>query len=192
MSEGISMKAFGDIIGVSGNAVKKAIDSGRIPMRYVSRRNGKGSYLIKDVKGAREAWGENTNHTKSHQAGMPRADTVPDPYDRETKADIPKSNTALTSGKARAVRETYQAKLAQLDYEEKSGKLISADKVKMAQFTQGQILREAIMNIPDRVTSSLAAELGKDVPAHVVHAILEKELRNILIEVAKHGRTANG
>lgn len=190
MTIGLSMTKFGELIGVSGNAVKKAIETGRIPMRYVGRRNGKGSYIITDPVGARHAWGENTDHSKSHQAGKPRADKVANPDDREGQADIPKPTDTIRAGKARAHREVFQAKLAQLEYEEKSGKLGDLNKIKMKQFEQGQILREAILVIPDRIAAELAAKLGKDVPVHVVHEVMERELRNVLIEVAKHGRTA--
>lgn len=186
------------MIGVSGEAVRKAVDSGRIPreaMGEIVLKTGKTRPAIKNVEMAIASWGANTNENHAGQRGKVRADKVKEPEAREAKeSPLPTAGNAPVSAsgfaKAKAVRETYQAKLAQLEYEEKSGKLISTDKVRIAQFTQGQIIRDAILNIPDRIAAQLAATIGREVPAHTVRTVMDVELRNILIEVAKLGRSS--
>jgi phage terminase Nu1 subunit (DNA packaging protein) len=197
MADLVPLREFGRMIGVSGEAVRKAVDSGRIPkeaMGEIVLKTGKTRPAISNVEMAIASWGANTNQNHAGQRGKVRADKAAEPEQREAKESplaAPGNAAVGASGfaKAKAVRETFQAKLAQLEYEEKSGKLISTEKVRIAQFTQGQLIREAVLNMPDRIASQLAAELGRDISAHVVRTVMDTELRNILIEVAKFGRS---
>jgi phage terminase Nu1 subunit (DNA packaging protein) len=191
MAELVPLREFGRMIGVSGEAVRKAVDSGRIPreaMGEIVLKTGKTRPAIKNVQIAISSWGANTNENHAGQRGKVRADKAVEPEQREAK-ESPLPAGASGFAKAKAVRETFQAKLAQLEYEEKSGKLISTEKVRIAQFTQGQLIREAVLNMPDRIAAQLAAELGREISAHVVRTVMDTELRNILIEVAKFGRS---
>ncbi len=81
---------------------------------------------------------------------------------------------------SRAKREQYLAQLAQLDYEEKVGERIPAGVVEQERFSHGRTIRDAILNIPNRVGPALAAALGIDVDAHTVAVTMEAELRDIL------------
>lgn len=196
MADLVPLREFGRMIGVSGEAVRKAVDSGRIPreaMGEIKLSTGKVRPAIKNVELAISSWGANTNANHAGQRGKVRADKAAEPEQREAKesplAAVAGPASASGFAKAKAVRETFQAKLAQLEFEERSGKLISTEKVRIAQFTQGQLIREAVLNIPDRIAAQLAAELGREVSAHVVRTVMDTELRNILIEVAKFGRS---
>lgn len=196
MADLVPLREFGRMIGVSGEAVRKAVNTGRIPkeaMGEIVLSSGKTRPAIKNVEMAIASWGANTNVNHAGQRGKVRADKVTEPEQREVKESplAAASGPASASGfaKAKAVRETFQAKLAQLEFEERSGKLISTEKVRIAQFTQGQLIREAVLNMPDRIAAQLAAELGREVSAHVVRTVMDTELRNILIEVAKFGRS---
>ena len=78
--------------------------------------------------------------------------------------------------KARAVREHYQARLAKLDYEERTGKLVSKDEVQIAAFNKFRQFRDHLLNIPDRLSALLAAESE----AAAVYEVLSKEIRRAL------------
>ena len=65
---------------------------------------------------------------------------------------------------ARAMREAFKAKMAKLEYEERCGQLTDASKVKNDAFKAGLIIRNALLNLPDRLADVLAAE---DDPATV-------------------------
>ena len=82
--------------------------------------------------------------------------------------------------KARAVREHYQARLAKLEFEEKTAKLIAADEVKVAAFNLFRRYRDHMLNIPDRLAAILAAE----VDAAKCYEILTSEIRKALNEFA--------
>jgi phage terminase Nu1 subunit (DNA packaging protein) len=71
------------------------------------------------------------------------------------------------------------AKLAQLDYDVKIGKLVSAEEVKNKVFQAARVTRDAILNIPDRITGELAAETDY----HRVYDLLKRELQQALEEM---------
>lgn len=189
----VSLREFGRSIGVSGEAVRKAIKTGRIPKEALGKNANNGRPEIINPELARSAWGDNTNVAKAHQASQPRADKRQ--QEAPPPADLPAGPAgganAANYAKARAVRETFAAKLAQLEFEERSGNLIPRDAVKLAQHSQGMRVREAVLNIPDRVSAALAAALGRDIDPHIVHLTLESELRTILQELATYGRKSH-
>jgi hypothetical protein len=87
---------------------------------------------------------------------------------------------AFDYARARAVRENYLARLAKIDFEERSGKLVSRDEVEIAAFNKFRTFRDGMLNVPDRVGAVLAADSD---PAKV-HAILTAEIRRALLEFA--------
>ncbi len=82
--------------------------------------------------------------------------------------------------KARAVREHYQARLAKIEYEERTGKLVSKDEVQVAAFNKFRQFRDHMLNIPDRLAAILAAETE----AAKCYEILATEIRKALNEFA--------
>ena len=91
---------------------------------------------------------------------------------------------APRSRQSRAVRETYLARLAKIEFEERSGKLLSRDEVTVTAFTVARTVRDNLLNIPDRVAAMLAAETD---PGRV-HQILSEEIRKALIELCDEVR----
>ncbi|MBI3693743.1 MAG: hypothetical protein HY238_02725 [Acidobacteria bacterium] len=49
-------------------------------------------------------------------------------------------------------------RLAKLDYEERSGKLVDAEEVTKAAFDDARVVRDRLLTIADRIASLLAAE----------------------------------
>lgn len=58
---------------------------------------------------------------------------------------------------ARAVTETYRAKLAKFNYEKELGKFVSADEVRIEAFTCARDARNQMLTIADKIASSLSA-----------------------------------
>jgi hypothetical protein len=83
-------------------------------------------------------------------------------------------------GQARTVHETYRARLAKLDYEERIGHLVAAAEVRDAAFNTYRRFRDAMLNIPNRIAPVLAAEND----AAVVHEVLAAAIREALGEFA--------
>jgi len=150
----MGIREYGRHRGVSHVAVLKAIRTDRIRQRPDG--------LI-DSEGADRDWDSNT-----HPA--PRAPNV-----------VPNSaGPAAGFAKARTVRAHYEALLAKLDFEQRSGELVSADEVKVAAFRLARTFKEHMLRIPDRVAAQVAAE-GDERRAHM---LLDSAIRAALSEFA--------
>ena len=156
----LSLRAYAKHRGVSLTAVQKAIHSGRIS----TTADGK-----IDSDRADTEW---KAKTRPGQRRTPRPTAAPSPE--------PTGVGGLDYFRARAVRENYLARLAKIEFEEKTAKLISRDEVQVAAFTKGRTARDNLLNIPDRVAATVAAESDAD----LVHQILTEEIRKALDELA--------
>ena len=142
------------------STVQKAIDSGRIS----TLPNGK---IDSDV--ADREWRENT---EVRPKGSTRKRQPPDGG----------QDAVIAAGytKSRAVREFFLARLAEIEYKEKNGSLISKDEVKIATFNEHRAMRDAMLNLPDRLAAMLAAETDEA----KVYKILLDEIRKGLNDYA--------
>jgi hypothetical protein len=125
-----------------------------------------------DVDQADRDWNSNSSPVNSPQRS------------RNVERTTEPASLGPSFAQSRAVRETYLARLAKIEFEERSGKLLSRDEVTVAAFTVARTVRDNILNIPDRVAALLAAEAN---PARV-HQILSDEIRKALIELCDEDR----
>ena len=98
----------------------------------------------------------------------------------EAPVGPPIVNSGPSFAQSRAIKEAYNARLAKLAYEEKSGALVRTDSVKVAWFNTLRVIRDRALNLPDRLAPLLAAETDPK----VVRDLLEEELRTILNDAA--------
>lgn len=173
---GVSLRAYARMRGVTLGAVQKAVKSKRITL------NQDGTI---DPERANQDWDRNTFAGKTlHSVSQPQAP-------KRTPAP-PRAGSALPAGdvgadpvaaylRARAVGETYKAKNAQLEYEERAGKLIQATKAGeyAAQFSS--IVGDALSAWPDRLAPMVAAATDEG----VVHRILLTEVNALRRKIAK-------
>src|SRR4051794_28612016 len=121
---GVSQRAYARLRGVALSAVQKAIATKRITP------NPDGSI---DPEGANEEWERNTFAGKTlHQATRPQVPPRAAAPSRGASSmpgqpDV-SSDPVAAYLRARAVTETFKAKTAQLEFEERAGKLIQATK----------------------------------------------------------------
>ena len=81
----------------------------------------------------------------------------------------------------------YAARLAQLEYEERSGALCKVEDVKLAAFKTARLTRDAMLNIPARVVNEIGALIG-EIPAdksHEILLILQREINAALTQEAE-------
>lgn len=90
---------------------------------------------------------------------------------------------AMPLGKAKALKETYLARLRKLEFEMKSGRLVDADAARKMVFDLSRQDRDSWTNWPSRVAPLMAAELGIDLVKLAV--ILEQYVREHLNERAQ-------
>ena len=155
---GLSIRAYAEhrrakgLQGGSAWSVQKALKAGRI---------SRGEDGKIDPKQADAEWELNTNASK-----RPISDCEATARD----CDAP------PIGKSRAIREDYLARLAQLDYEQRAGSLISAEKARADGFELGRAVLERLLALPAR----LGPELAPLDDARAIRLRLEKELRQAL------------
>jgi hypothetical protein len=177
-----SLRAFA---ARKGNAVSywhKQKELGRLVMVDV------GGKLLVDVERSEALIAATADPAKTHMASvnegqraMHRGTITPPPL---PQGDAYRSNTTdsknATYMQAKTAREVYEAKNAQLEYEERTGKLIKVDAVRSAWAAKITGARDALLQIPSRIAPVLAA--SSDLVE--VTALLEAELRQALAELS--------
>lgn len=147
-------------------AVLKAIKAGRI------EKEPDGTI---DPAKADAAWERNTNQAQKRKTAKRTSEN-----DAESHVGPPIVNSGPSFAQSRAIKEAYNARLAKLAYEEKSGALVRTDTVKVAWFNTLRVLRDRALNLPDRLAPLLAAETDPK----IVRDLLEEELRTVLTDAA--------
>ena len=173
---GISMRAYAQQRGVSHEAVRKAIASGRI------HPEPDGS--IDPIK-ADAQW---DRHTRTAQPTPPKASTsrasAPPPQASQSP-QTSDDTRGVDYHKARAVRETYAARLAKLDFEERSEKLVSKADTDTLFFTLARQLRDRIQQIPRKVAPEIVALVVASPDVRGVTDILDAAIREALEDLSR-------
>lgn len=183
MSELLSIRAYARQRGVSHVAILKAAKAGRITLV-----DGK-----VDPTTADQQWAANTNPGQGHAAAskasaatLEAAKAAAGPGESRPPGGQGGGNGAVagpTYAVQRAIREGYMARLARIEYEMKTGKLVEADKVRVKAFNAARKAREMLLGLPDRLSPQLAGETN----TFEIHRILTEELRRICTEIS-HAR----
>lgn len=168
MSQLLSAKAYAKHRGVTLAAVLKAITEERIKASV--RRKGPG-YQI-DPELADKEWSLNTDSGSGYPAHAKNRQETQD----QAGDDEPEDGEPITYAQARAQHERFKARLAQLELEQREGKLVEADVVKREAFRTARLVRDALLNLPDRI----AAELANETNQFKVHQRLVSEIRRAL------------
>lgn len=163
------------LMGCKPPSVSKAISSGRISAAVVERDGRK--YLDRDL--AVELWHKNTKQSPLQPEKI--AGRAPRPSSA-SKEDVKGYIDSLPDDAipdlniSRERREHYQAELAKLEVDMKRKELVPADAVKKEAFNLAKTVREALINIPDRVSNQFAAESDPQ----AVHMALSNEIQSAL------------
>ena len=178
----MSLRAYARHRGVALSAVQKAIATGRIHPEPDGR--------IDPIK-ADAQW---DRHTRTAQPTTPRVTTTrPPPVTQHASQPAPPPPMPQATDdargvdyhKARAVRETYSARLAKLEFEERTGKLISKDEVDIKYFQLARQLRDRMQQIPRKVAPEIVALVVADPDVRGVTDILDVAIREALEDLAR-------
>ena len=189
----IGIRAYSRHRGCTHHAVQKAITGGRLT--ELSKANPTGSF-VRDGRGhakidpvaADDEWSSNTDELQQrerHRQPAPRSaqaapaggELFPQPAPPAAPdAGGPAQPRKPTLASAQAVRTTYLAQIAKLEYEERLGSLVKADGVRVEAFKVARTVRDALLSMPDR----LAAELATMGDTHEVRERLHAEIRACL------------
>lgn len=145
--------------GVSHTSVAKAIRQNRI------RATPEGKI---DSEQADRDWAKNTSQVNQRHHEAPAA--APGPQ-----------VGGPSYSQSRAVRETYMARLAKIEFETRSSKVMDKAEVQAMFASFGRAIRSAHENLPAQIAPMLAGVTDLD----QIEAIVRKELRAVDESVAK-------
>ena len=163
---GISLRAYAKARGCSLTAVQKAIATKRIT------RLPDGSI---DAERANREWSKNTF------AGQTIREAAPPERLPMNESPTPTGDPVTAYLRARAVKESFQARTAELDYKERAGKLIDAARASEYAATFSAIVKDGLMAMPDRLAPMLAAVDDEK----TIHRMLGAEITALLRKVSK-------
>ena len=169
----MSLRAYARHRGVALSAVQKAIASGRIHPEPDGR--------IDPIK-ADAQW---DRHTRTSQPSTAKVTTARPPAAPPPMPQANDDTRGVDYHKARAVRETYSARLAKLEFEERTGKLISKDEVDIKYFQLARQLRDRMQQIPRKVAPEIVALVVADPDVRGVTDILDVAIREALEDLAR-------
>ena len=179
------MRKAARLSGATHVAVHKAIVAGRLSRSVV--RDAGGRLLGVRPSLADEEWTAGTDQTwqrTTFGTGRPAMPPRQEPlFDGGADAPGPDpagqvgsgQSGALTYARARAVREGFLARLAQLEYQERTGALVSADDVRREAENAGREIRDAMLAAVQRVAPELVPLAGDEraMTDHLVHAVTD-------------------
>ncbi len=183
MAEYLWVDDFAQRLGVSEAAVRKAIRTGRVTAVWKDRRTGRKRLAWPR---AAEEWQANTDPLRRTHVGPRSGSAGAHRLDLDVRLKTASSGTGegtpagLSYAEARTRREAYEAQLAKLECEQKAGLLIPAAQVQAKAFKLGRQVRDALLNIPDRLAHELAGEDQVD----RVKEILARELEVAIAPIA--------
>lgn len=174
----ISQREYARLRGITHSAVQKAITA-----RRISTVDGK-----IDPEVADREWKENTDQSKPSNivTGRPKHRRHPNqPAAPMPLGDaFPGGTTGPPSkgyAQARAVRESYDARLRKLEFEQRNGKLIDADEVRVVAFNRARRTRDLLLAVPDRLAPILVAVTD---PIEC-HRVLTEEITRVCEELSR-------
>ena len=171
------------LIGIDGSRLSRLRQDGTLDGTW--RRKGNRYYF--DVEKLRAALENNLAPENRGRRGKKPGEKIKTESDkRQTIKKSGISDEAKTMGysKARELNEAYKAALKKLEYEERSGKLVSREIVEKQAFDAANATKEACLAIPDRVAPLVAAESD----AFQCKQIILKEINYILQEIGEKVR----
>ena len=184
----LSVRAYARHRGVSHTAVQRAIKSQRL-VRSLGR-NAAGEWQIVDVALADQEWDANGDLTrapaaiKEREAARPASGTeavppvppVPPPADAVDPGSVPSGELTLSA--AAAQEKAWKARLAELQYREKTGELVDARAVEMKMVEVFTRCRTKLLGIPSKLKTRSPHLTPADLRA------VDAEIRQALEELA--------
>lgn len=190
MPEPMGLREFGRFIDLSGEAIRKAIKTGRIPANLIGEitlGSGRTRPVIKDPEAARAAMDKNTSpNYRQDSAAISRGRAAVGRGVSGIEAQQAAAPVAAPAGggsapsivQSRAITEAYKARLAKLEYEEKSGKLVNADEVKIRLSGMVSTARSRLLGVPSKAKGRIPHLTVDEI------ALLDELVREALEDVA--------
>lgn len=166
----INADKMAEILEISPRMVRKLATSGKIPVRRIK------GVMMFDAAAVIAARADRDPLRGGDRSKEREGD--PDNADAEDFDAINLSQRKIAHWRARFSES--EAALAEIERQKKSGVLVMAEDERKIGFRIGRAVRDRMMNIADRLASTLAAESD----AAQIHIILTREIRDACAELA--------
>lgn len=165
----IKASAFAARMGVSPQAVRKAISEGRLDESV--ERNGK-LWLIDEEAGVAE-WDRNTapQFQRGRMAARQQVAAAVTPPPAGGAGKMPSQSQAA------AVRTWYQAKLLELDLKERNGQLVLSADMERVRFESGRRVRDAVLRLGQQMIGDIA---------RAANGLTPKQRSEVLMVIERH------
>lgn len=200
MADGLSLREFGRRHGVTGEAVRKAIKTGKIPADCIEH-NERGWPVIVNETRAASSWSINRDPNQvrdkatmaagAKRGWAQRRGEDPPPEDDSDEPAAPSGTGVgqpLRAGgslpsitESKAITEAYKARMAKLEFEKESGKLVNADQVRVGYVNQVTAARNRLLGVPSEAKQRMPHLTIEEIE------ILEDLIANALEETANEG-----
>lgn len=193
MAEKISYREFGRRVGLSGEGVRKAIQTGRIPAEFIGEltlKSGRKRPCIVNPEKAAAAFGVMTNPLQQRDRAKisrsmekaharRRGEHVPEDDDGEAAgAGMVQAGGRIPSiAQSNAIKAAYQARLAKLEYEERSGKLVSSDAVKVKVVNMVKAAQTKLRGVPTKAKTRIPTLTVSDI--EILEDLIDEALQEL-------------
>ena len=138
------------------------------------KKGGNGRWEV-DREHADAEWQMNTaDRYVSRETGSRAAEA-----NAASRVSAGESLRPMTYAEARTQRERFMSELARLEFEERQGTLVKAEEVRTEAFRIARIVRDSLLNLPDRVAGEFSAESNQ----FKIHTRLTQEIRRAIEEL---------
>ncbi len=100
-------------------------------------------------------------------------------YDQDPATE-PAGSGHASFAKFRSAREAYQAKLAQMDYEERAGKLVRKEEIDREAFEAARLIRDRLLSLPQELAGTLVSMTDEK----EIIQYLRAKIRDALMDVS--------
>lgn len=194
----MTLREFGRSVDKTGEAVRKAIATGKIPADCVGTRKlktgpGRLVPVIINPKKAARCWGQNVDpnqvrdkqvmsETRAAAHAKARGETpkprtaVPDQPDDELD-ELVDGERVPSITVSKAVTEHFKAKTARLEFEEKSGALVSGEQIRNRYVSNIKAAQSKLRGVPSKAKSKIPTLTVRDI--EVLEDLIDEALRDL-------------
>lgn len=191
----MSLREFGRSVDKTGEAVRKAIATGKIPADCVGERKlktgpGRMVPVIINPQRAAKCWGQNVDPnqvrdkrvmSESRAAAHARArGEEPKPSTpAEPHPEVPDlvEGAVPPTAVSKAITAVYEAKKAKLLYEEKSGKLVNAEQIRLKYFGMIKAAQSKLRGVPSKAKGQIPTLTVRDI--EILEELIDEAMREL-------------
>lgn len=180
----LSLRAYGTMRGVSGEAVRKAIKDGRIKngVRYDDKGRPKIDPAIADAEWVRNT--DSRRQTQIEEGSRLDASQQPPGVTGKDEAGLVKGAVPEIA-KSNAILLAYKARLAKLEYDEKAGKVVPIEQVAQVVEAEYTRVRARLLAIPSRIAQEALLMQSIDEMRELIEAAITDALQELTGDVKR-------